>query len=142
MELLRSSLGSACSAPAQAGTLQDLFRTVHSIKGGSGFFDLDRIVWLADAMERVCARLLSGKLAPNGPTLQALRCAETALTDLLDAAAMGIDLVQGYEKPAGQELQNLVMGVPEKAPVGDVQSDPAFRTPVNSQLASNSWLAG
>ena len=139
IELLRSSLASASTTSPPSETLQDLFRAVHSIKGGGGFFDLDRVVWLADAMEDVCVKLSSGSLPPTASIMQALRCAETVLTDLLDAAALGIELVQGYEKSTGDELQNLTKSKPEGTLETPIQSDLICRGRSSSQLSASSW---
>ena len=126
--------------PTQSETLQDLFRAVHSIKGGGGFFDLDRVVWLAETMEEVCASLVSGSLAPTGSILQALKCAEIVLTDLLDAAALGIELVQGYEKSAGYELQSLAKSSLERTSEMQIQNDPSCRGSGSSLPRTNAWL--
>lgn len=107
VELVRSSLESMAAGHTQAETLQDLYRGVHSIKGGAGFFDLDRIEWLAGEMEGVCARLVSGSLAPSADLVSALTRAEVALAGLVDTAQSGLDLIPGFEKAAGQTLQAL-----------------------------------
>ena len=42
-----------------------LFRALHSIKGGSGFFDLERIGSLSHSMENVLSGIRNGKISLN-----------------------------------------------------------------------------
>jgi two-component system, chemotaxis family, sensor kinase CheA len=103
LDLINRSLQAAAQA-GSADAFGELFRGVHSIKGGAGFFDLDRLVWLATAMEDVCSQLLSGTRALTSELLATLNHAVQVLTDLVEAAEIGIDLVAGYELATGQKL--------------------------------------
>jgi two-component system chemotaxis sensor kinase CheA len=49
--------------PGDAGLLNEIFRSVHSIKGGAGFLGLSDLVQVAHGSENVLGKLRSGELA-------------------------------------------------------------------------------
>ena len=107
LELVSRSLRDLDMKPPREGALNELFRGVHSIKGGAGFFDLDRLGWLAGEMEDLCGRLIAGSLAMSADVTMELARAAQVLADLVEAAEAGIDLVAGYEQAAGNALRGL-----------------------------------
>ncbi len=64
--------------PADAALLADIFRSVHTIKGTTGFLGFKRLERLAHAGENLLGMLREGKLAANPPIV-------TGLLQLLDA---------------------------------------------------------
>lgn len=107
LELVSHSLRDLETEPPREGALNELFRGVHSIKGGAGFFDLDRLGWLAGEMEDLCGRLIAGSLAMSADVTMELARTAQVLADLVEAAEAGIDLVAGYEQAAGNALRGL-----------------------------------
>jgi two-component system chemotaxis response regulator CheY len=59
------------------------FRAVHSIKGGAGFFDLEKIRELAHQIEDVLALVRSGKMVPTPDRVQVLLGATDRLHQLI-----------------------------------------------------------
>src|SRR3989339_117615 len=68
------------SGSADTELLNRIFRAVHSIKGGFGFFGMEKIKGLSHVMENVLDRLRSGKI--------------TVTPDLTDALFTGVDLLR------------------------------------------------
>jgi len=64
--------------PGDAALLADIFRSVHTIKGTTGFLGFKRLERLAHAGENLLGQLREGKLAANPPIV-------TGLLQLLDA---------------------------------------------------------
>ena len=63
------------------------FRAVHSIKGGAGFFDLEKVRELARQTEGVLALIRSGEMAPTGDRIGVLLRAAGRLHELIQDAA-------------------------------------------------------
>jgi len=63
--------------PKDAGLIGDIFRSVHTIKGTTGFLGFKRLEKLAHAGENLLGQLREGKLVADGPTI-------TGLLKLLD----------------------------------------------------------
>lgn len=61
-----------------------VFRAVHSIKGGAGFFDLVKIHELAHRAEDVLALIRSRKVAPDRDQIGVLLRATDTLSELVD----------------------------------------------------------
>lgn len=108
LQLIRRGIEAAGTEAGRATALQDLFRGAHSIKGGSGFFGLERMGCLAAALETVCSDLISGALAFTGDIAAELTNATNFLADLAEAAGNGIELVEGYEQSVTNRLKALV----------------------------------
>lgn len=64
-----------------------VFRAVHSIKGGFGFFGIDNIVNLSHAMENIMSRVRDKKLDVSGDVMDALLSGIDKLRTLLDDVA-------------------------------------------------------
>ena len=64
--------------PRDASLIADIFRSVHTIKGTTGFLGFKRLEKLAHAGENLLGQLRDGKLSANPPII-------TALLQLLDA---------------------------------------------------------
>lgn len=61
-----------------------VFRAAHSIKGGSGFFGLNKVKDLAHKAETVLDMLRSGKMVPNAEITNVLLAAFDKLRDLIN----------------------------------------------------------
>ncbi len=70
-------------APAQ--TVDKVFRAVHTIKGGAGFFAFERIKELSHAMENVLGKLRSSELIPTSPMISALLDGADALRSMINS---------------------------------------------------------
>jgi two-component system chemotaxis sensor kinase CheA len=53
--------------PEDAGLIGDIFRSVHTIKGTTGFLGFKRLEKLAHAGENLLGMLREGKLTADGP---------------------------------------------------------------------------
>lgn len=108
LDLVLASLSAVGIDPSNETALKNLFRGVHSIKGGAGFFDLDRIGHLAAAMEDVCGALASGTAVLTHEVVSALGACTSTLSGLIEAAELDVELVQGYEFETLGRLSNLL----------------------------------
>ena len=70
-------------------TIHDVFRAVHSIKGGAGAFGLTSLVGFAHAFETVLDLMRSGALHPDAAAMHTLLRASDVLGDLVAAARDG-----------------------------------------------------
>lgn len=75
-----------------------IFRSIHSIKGGSGFLNLDKINQLSHIMESLLMQMRDGKMSPSG--------------DLIDALLAGVDrlhaMVDDYQASEDVDISNEV----------------------------------
>lgn len=69
--------------PNDRERLGAVFRTIHTIKGTSGFFDLSRLESLTHAGETLLSRLRDGELALDGATTSALLTMVDAVREML-----------------------------------------------------------
>ncbi|CUH52175.1 chemotaxis protein CheA [Shimia marina] len=92
LEVLSTGLDDLQNETSDAETINAMFRSVHSIKGGAGAFGLDRLIKFAHAFENVLDDLRSNKLDVD-PTITALMFSGfDHLSDLVDAAREDNDL--------------------------------------------------
>ncbi len=92
LEVLSTGLEDLQNENSDAETINAMFRSVHSIKGGAGAFGLDRLIKFAHAFENVLDDLRSNKLDVD-PTITALMFSGfDHLSDLVDAAREDNDL--------------------------------------------------
>lgn len=61
LEVLSTGLDDLQNGNSDAETINAMFRSVHSIKGGAGAFGLDRLIKFAHAFENVLDDLRSNK---------------------------------------------------------------------------------
>ncbi len=73
------------AAPGERGLLGSVFRTIHTIKGTSGFLAFERLERLAHAGENLLAELRDGSRAMDGPTTDALLAVVDGVRGLLRA---------------------------------------------------------
>ena len=60
------------SDPNNTETINRLFRSVHSIKGGAGFFGLDRLSQMAHVMENLMSKVRNGQITLEQPHIDGL----------------------------------------------------------------------
>ena len=90
-----------------------VFRAVHTIKGGSGFFELNKIGELAHHAENVLALIRSGNLAPSPDCVGVLLRAVDRLTEMVHNPATSdyVDIVElvrelkGFSEHPDREAQ-------------------------------------
>lgn len=78
----------------EASLLDELFRAVHSVKGTAGFFEMDKVVTLAHAMETLLGRLRNQECGITVAMIDGLLLAADQLKDLVNnpAGQEGIDI--------------------------------------------------
>jgi two-component system chemotaxis sensor kinase CheA len=74
--------------PEDAGLIGDIFRSVHTIKGTTGFLGFKRLEMLAHAGENLLGLLREGKLTADGPII-------TGLLELLDGLRAILKIIEG-----------------------------------------------
>ncbi len=86
---VEAGLAAMDEGTADAETVNAVFRAVHSIKGGAGAFQLDRLVRFAHAFETVLALLRGEKIALSETLLKTMFHSNDALADLVAASRGG-----------------------------------------------------
>jgi two-component system, chemotaxis family, sensor kinase CheA len=87
-----------------------LFRAVHSVKGGAGFFGCRTVEELAHAMETVLDQLREQPEPPAGPVIDALLAGNDRILALLD------DVERSHQADVGDLLARLRSLLPAGAP--------------------------
>lgn len=105
-------------APTDMETVHEVFRAVHSIKGGSGAFGLTSLVEFAHAFETVLDLMRSGTLDMAPTAVQALLRAYDVLSDLIDVAREG-----GAEPPQMAAVLMELDLMAEAGPGGATEDD-------------------
>ena len=90
---------------ASDDTINAVFRSVHSVKGGAGIFGFDGLVKFAHVFETVLDAMRSGKLASSQEIVDTLLQANDILSDLIGMSRSGeaIPADYGSECRAGLE---------------------------------------
>lgn len=93
------------------GTLNAVFRAIHSIKGGAGAFGFERLVAFAHIFETVLDLMRDGRLEPTPDSvLVVLHCADI-LSDLVKAAQTGTELPAEHESEGRKSLIDMAATV-------------------------------
>ncbi|MDA5557711.1 chemotaxis protein CheA [Shimia sp. MMG029] len=127
LEVLSTGLDDLQNGNSDAETINAMFRSVHSIKGGAGAFGLDRLIKFAHAFENVLDDLRSNKIDVD-PNITALMFSGfDHLSDLVDAAREDNDLPDSEGASVLSDLklvtQNANGGVAEEEDASEVSSD-------------------
>ena len=91
-ELLRvaeSGLTALLDGSGTEETINDVFRAVHSIKGGGGAFGFDGLVKFAHSFETTMSLIREGKLEPSPPLMNDLLRGVSVLEEFLALAQSG-----------------------------------------------------
>ncbi|MEI8293456.1 MAG: chemotaxis protein CheA [bacterium] len=91
LQTLEADLMSLESNPTDSALLNSIFRSVHSLKGGAGFFGFDAIVKLAHVMESVMSLLRDSVFV-----------ADQSIVSLLISTADKLNLMIGNPERAGE----------------------------------------
>ncbi len=86
---IEAGLAAMDEGTSDAETVNAVFRAVHSIKGGAGAFQLDRLVRFAHAFETALDLLRGGKIALSETLLKTMFHSNDALADLVAAERGG-----------------------------------------------------
>ena len=93
---------------ADSETVNAVFRSVHSIKGAAGAFNLDELVGFAHTFETVLDELRANRLSTDDTLLRMLQRAGDILADLVDAARDQVPADRAQVDPALSELQSFL----------------------------------
>jgi two-component system chemotaxis sensor kinase CheA len=104
---LESALMALDNGRADADTLNDAFRAIHSIKGGADILHFERLVRFAHTFESVLDRLRVGGLVVDPELASLMLRAGDAVADLVRAAQAGAEMPEGYENEIADALQSL-----------------------------------
>lgn len=116
---LESGLVAIEEGTADQDTVNAVFRSVHSIKGGAGAFQLTDLVAFAHGFETVLDGLRTGRLTPDPEVLRVMLRASDTLADLVRAAR--------DEAASGTDWKDLLaeLDLTAKAHSGDHSADEA-----------------
>ncbi len=117
--------------PQDTGLLADIFRSVHTIKGTTGFLGFKRLEKLAHAGENLLGLLRDGKLAANPPII-------TGLLQLLDGLRAILRMIEAEGGEGASEDTALIEKLEElQAPAHAVAKHPeAAKTTAHTHAAS------
>jgi two-component system chemotaxis sensor kinase CheA len=77
-------------------TINAVFRSVHSVKGGAGIFGFDSLVGFAHVFETVLDAMRAGKLQASPDIVDVLLPANDVLTDLIAMSRAGEAIPPNY----------------------------------------------
>lgn len=113
--------------PTDRSGLDRIFRTVHTVKGSSSFFDLPRITAVAHAAEELLDALRARRSVPAAPAVAAILEAFERIRQLTVAIAAGGAEPDGDDAALiGQILSNLRGGLALAAGERGVEEQPAI----------------
>jgi two-component system chemotaxis sensor kinase CheA len=92
-------------------TINAVFRSVHSVKGGAGIFGFDGLVNFAHVFETVLDAMRSGKLAATHDVVDVLLPANDVLTDLISMSRSGEAIPPDLGSESRAALEQLLHGV-------------------------------
>jgi two-component system chemotaxis sensor kinase CheA len=114
---------------ADKDLINKVFRAAHSIKGGSGFFQLDKIKQLAHSIETVLDMMRSGKIQSHPDIINILLMGFDLLRDMVN----NIDTLAQFDiTPNVSALQDLVNQHSEESEKGSMYRSVTLSTPDNS----------
>ncbi|SFL41430.1 chemotaxis protein CheA [Shimia haliotis] len=119
MEVLSSGLDDLQNGNGDAETINAMFRSVHSIKGGGGAFGLDRLINFAHAFENVLEDLRSERIEADHGLIALMFSAFDHLSDLVDAARDDLEIAEHAGASILADLHQV------SAPEGGTTSDSA-----------------
>jgi two-component system, chemotaxis family, sensor kinase CheA len=101
---LETSIAKLSVEPTDRFARETAFRAAHSIKGGAAMFGFDRLAALAEELELLLYRAMSGQMEVSQRLLEAATASRSTLADFVDSIEMKVDLVPGYENGARNKL--------------------------------------
>jgi two-component system, chemotaxis family, sensor kinase CheA len=115
-------------------SLNALFRAVHTVKGGAGMFNFNRLVGFAHVLETLLEQLRSGSLTAVAATISEVLRSCDILADLVQEARGAVKLSSAHEHASLENLRRMI-----DAGGGKV-SDIAGKAP-NSEASSGALLS-
>jgi two-component system chemotaxis sensor kinase CheA len=105
LQQIEAGLTDLREGAASEDTINAVFRSVHSVKGGAGIFGFDGLVGFAHVFETVLDAMRSGKLAATPDVVDVLLPANDVLSDLIAMSRSGeaIPPDLGHESRAALE---------------------------------------
>jgi two-component system, chemotaxis family, sensor kinase CheA len=103
--------------PGDTGLLADIFRSVHTIKGTTGFLGFTRLEKLAHAGENLLTQLRDGKLAADGDVITGLLQLMDGLRSILKIIESGGNEGEGADQELIARLKELQMPAELRVPV-------------------------
>jgi two-component system, chemotaxis family, sensor kinase CheA len=93
---------------ASDDTINAVFRSVHSVKGGAGIFGFDDLVKFAHVFETVLDAMRSGKLASTQDIVDTLLQANDVLSDLIGMSRSGEAIPANYGSECRAGLERIL----------------------------------
>jgi two-component system chemotaxis sensor kinase CheA len=93
---------------ASDDTINAVFRSVHSVKGGAGIFGFDDLVKFAHVLETVLDAMRSGKLASSQDIVDTLLQANDVLSDLIGMSRSGEAIPAEYGSECRASLERIL----------------------------------
>ncbi len=93
-----------------AEVVNAVFRAVHSIKGGAGAFQLDKLVRFAHAFETTLDCMRSGKITPTDSLIKTMFRSKDALSDLVEFSRAGGEIDEHRIETLIEELKATIPG--------------------------------
>lgn len=127
--------------PDDRERLGAIFRTIHTIKGTSGFFDLSRLESLTHAGETLLSRLRDGELALDGAMTSALLATVDAVRGMLasieaDGSEGSLDIAPLVAELARLGAQTRLPPRAPSGPAGAADSRASAAAPASSERAA------
>lgn len=123
LEALQDGLETIYDEADDAETINVVFRSVHSIKGGAGAFGLDELVAFAHSFETALDQVRSGLLTVDGDVLKLFFTCGDVLSDLVHESRDELPHDPARIEPVLADLDRLIEpqasdeGTPDDAPV-------------------------
>ncbi len=117
-ELLRAEAAEGKTPPE---VINQVFRCVHSIKGGAGFLGLERIKELSHQLENVVGLMREGQLVPSPQTITVLLQATDRLRELVEEVEQSNLMEIG---PMLAALEGVLAPAPSPEPCGGLPAPP------------------
>jgi two-component system, chemotaxis family, sensor kinase CheA len=135
LETMESGLlGLEAGGEADSDTLNRIFRSAHTIKGGSGMFGLDEIARFTHSLENLLDQVRGGKISMTPPLVDILLRSCDVLRGLLSAGQQGTGLPDNIEAVLAEIQQaNTVVGADSSKEAPEAQS-PARQEATASDL--------
>ncbi|MCB1356344.1 MAG: chemotaxis protein CheA [Maritimibacter sp.] len=108
LEALQDGLQAIDDGVSDDETVNMVFRSVHSIKGGAGAFGLDTLVAFAHKFETALDEVRAGRLAPEGQVLKLFFHGSDILGDLVRECRDGLEHDDAKYAPVLAELDSIV----------------------------------
>ncbi len=103
-------------------TINAVFRSVHSVKGGAGIFGFEDLVKFAHVFETVLDEMRSGKLASTQEIVDTLLQANDVLTDLVSMSRSGEPIPPDFGSECRAALQQILRANSDGEEIGDDDS--------------------